>query len=169
MKKTTAVCIIAMLMIMGCVYQAPLTENHTIPVDPAVLGLWEQISDDNDPSPPESMLILRYSATEYLVEYPTAKDAMVYRCYPIRIGDVSAVQIQVIGTAEGDVAQEESRYHVVSYSMVNGELVIKTLNTDLVSKDLHDSAALSQAFLKNKGGGDLFRYPGRFKKVAKKS
>jgi len=53
--------------------------------------------------------------------------------------------------------------------MSNGELEIKTLNTDLVDKDLKDTASIKQAFLKNKDNKDLFRNPGKFRRVKVKS
>ena len=51
----------------------------------------------------------------------------------------------------------------------NGELEIKTLNTDLVDKDLQDTASIKQAFLKNKDNKDLFTNPGKFRRVKVKS
>jgi hypothetical protein len=50
-----------------------LTEDHPIAVDSSVLGLWEVIPDDG----------------------------IYYRAYPIKIGGVSCVQLQAIGTKAG--------------------------------------------------------------------
>ena len=50
----------------------------------------------------------------------------------------------------------------------NGILEVRTLNTELVGKDLRDSASLRQAFLKNKGNRELSSNPGNFRRVKEK-
>ncbi len=158
------------LFIAGCQYLAPLTEEHNIAVDPSVIGLWEEVPDgDKPPDPDDRMLILKYSDTEYLVHYPTRKDEGYYRVYPIKINGIPCVQIQLIGTADGDVKKGDRKYQVATYSVSNNELEIKTLNTDLVDKDLPDTASIRQAFLKNKDKKDLFTNPGKFRRVKVKS
>ena len=108
MKSVVMLPVLAALLLVGCVYEAPLTKEHKIPVDSAVLGLWEPIPDEGEePKQDERMMILKYSDTEYLVHYPLGKDGMYYRCYPIKIGDVSCVQLQVIGTEEGPPKTDE--------------------------------------------------------------
>lgn len=169
MKHIGAVVIAAVLVIAGCVYEAPLTEEHTIPIDPSVLGLWEEVPEGDKPADPnERMNIMKYSETEYLVHYPTGKYGMYFRGYPIKIEGVSCVQFQVIGNADGDIKKEERTYQVVSYALSQGELEVRTLNSDLVDKNLKDSAGLRQAFIKNKDNKDLFREPGKFRRVIKK-
>ena len=158
------------LFIAGCQYLAPLTEEHSIAVDPAVIGLWEEIPEGDKPPDPEGrMLILKYSDTEYLVHYPTRKDDGYYRAYPVKIDGISCVQIQLIGTADGDVKKGERKFQVAAYSVSNSELEIKTLNADLFDKDLRDTASFRQAFLKNKDNKDLFANPGKFRRVRGKS
>ena len=169
--KHAALAVIALtLFIAGCEYLAPLAEEHNIAVDPAVIGLWEEVPEgDKPPDPDDRMLILKYSDTEYLVHYPTRKDEGYYRAYPIKVDGISCVQIQLIGTADGDIKKGERKYQVATYSISNGELEIKTLNTDLVDKDLRDTASIKQAFLKNKDNKDLFTNPGKFRRVKVKS
>ena len=169
MKPVAILMVVAVLIAAGCEYQAPLTDEHKIPVDPAVLGLWESIPDANDSSSTneERMIVLKYSETEYLVHYPTGKDGLYFRGYPMQIAGVPCVQVQLIGTATGDVKKEERTYHVVSYTLSNGELTIKTLNTAVVDKALKESATLREAFEKNKDHKELFANPQKFRKVAK--
>lgn len=166
-----AVIVVALVLsFTGCEYLAPLSEEHTIAVDPAVVGLWEEVPEgDRPPDPDDRMLILKYSDTEYLVHYPTRKDEMYYRAYPIKVNGISCVQVQLIGTADGDIKKGDSRYQVVTYSISKGELEIKTLNTDLVDKNLRDTASIKEAFLKNRDNKNLFTNPGRFRRVKIKS
>jgi hypothetical protein len=169
MKAVALLMIVAGLLAAGCEYQAPLTEEHKIPVDPVVLGLWESVPDGGGSSDTnrERMIVLKYSETEYLVHYPTGKDGQYFRGYPMKIAGAPCVQVQLIGAATGDVKKEDRKYHVVSYTLSNGELTLMTLNTAVVDKTLKDSAALRRAFEKNKKNKELFVNPGKFRKVAK--
>lgn len=155
-------------MIAGCEYETSLTDEHNMAVDKAVLGLWEAVpGKDEAPGSDERLMILKYTETEYLIHYPTGDEGFYFRGYPIRIGGVSCVQILLIGDSNGNIKTGERKYQVVSYRLINGELEIKTLNTDLVDKNIKDRNKLKQAFLKNKNKGELFRNPARFRKVVK--
>ena len=169
MKLAGILAIVAFLVIPGCDYLAPLTEEHTIPVDASVLGLWEETPRGDKPSSPdERILILKYTDTEYLIRYPAGKDGLYFRGYPVKVEGVSCVQIQQIGTADGDIEKEDRKYQVISYTLSNGELEIRTLNTDL-DKNLPDGAALRGALLKHKDNKDLFNNPGKFRRVKERN
>ncbi len=151
------------LLLIGCEYDSPLTKEHSVSVDSAVLGLWEEIHDEG--GEPERMMILKYSTTEYLIHYPVGKDGFYYRGYPIKIGGISCVQLQIIGTKDGPLKGEKEAFLVVSYQLTDGKLEIKILNTDLVDDDLKTTEALVQEFLNHKDNKDLFINPGRFKRI----
>jgi hypothetical protein len=163
--------VVVLLFLAGCKYEAPLTEEHSISIDQSVLGLWELVPEKGEqPDQNERMMILKYTETEYLIHYPIGKDGMYFRGYPIKVGGVPCVQIQIIGTAEGNLDKDNKElFQVVSYQLSNSELIIKTLNTNLVDDDLKDSEALKKAFLKHKDDKDLFKDPGKFRKIEKKS
>lgn len=160
----------AILLLVGCEYESPLTKEHNIAVDPAVLGVWEpiQVTDDKAKQD-ERMIILKYSDTEYLIHYPSGgRDQAYYRGYPIKIGGVSCVQLQIIGTDEGPLQKDEKGlFSVASYHLTAGKLEINLLNTDLVDDALKTSAELRQAFLKHKDNKELFEDPGVFRKIKK--
>jgi len=173
--KFKIIFIIALIfLIAGCEYETSLTDEHKIPVDKAVLGLWEAVPEKGMVSDPkdgisdskERLMVLKYTDTEYLVHYPTGNEGFYFRGYPIRIGGVSCVQIRLIGDSNGDIETGERKYHVISYQFVKGELEIKTLNTDMVDKNITDRNKLKKAFLKNKNKSELFINPVRFRKVA---
>lgn len=176
MKLKIIFMIALFFLIMGCEYETSLTEEHKIPVDKAVLGLWEAVPEKGRVSDPkdrvsdskERLMVLKYTDTEYLIHYPTGDEGFYFRGYPIKIGGVSCVQIRLIGASNGDIKTGERKYHAVSYQFVNGEIEIKTMNTDLVDKNLKDSNKLKKAFLTNKNKGELFINPVRFKKAVKK-
>ncbi|MBU1181395.1 MAG: hypothetical protein ABIJ52_02755 [Pseudomonadota bacterium] len=167
--KVLFIVALAFSVFAGCEYESPLTNEHNIPVDSAVLGLWETVQDNSETAgSSEKMLVLKYSDTEYLVHYPIGDEAFYFRGYPIKIGNISCVQVQLIGDANGDIKKEERKYQVVSYELSNGELEIKTLNTDLVNKDLKESNKLRKAFMKNRGNVELFQNPVKFVRCMKK-
>jgi len=164
-------------LISGCEYETSLTDEHKIPVDKAVLGLWEAVPEKGMVSDPkdrisdskERLMVLKYTDTEYLVHCPVGGEGFYFRGYPIRIGGVSCVQIRLIGDANGDIKTGERKFQVISYQFVNSELEIKTLNTDLVDNKIKDRNKLNNVFLINKNKGELFINPVRFKKAVKKS
>lgn len=168
--KLKNIFMIALIFIFaGCEYETSLTDEHKIPVSKAVLGLWEAVPEKNgDSGSKEYLMVLKYSDTEYLIHYPTGDEGFYFRGYPVRIGGISCVQIQLIGDSNGDIRMADRRFHVVSYQFVNGELEIKTLNTDMVDKKIIDRSKLKKAFLTNKNKRELFTNPVRFRKSVKK-
>ena len=160
--------ILALVLLSGCVYKAPVTTNHTIPINPAVLGVWQAVPEPGkDLDADERMLVLKYSDTEYMVRYPSGKDAMFFRGYPIKVGNLQCVQIQLLGEKDQPVNDEDRKYQVVAYKLADGVLELRTLNADLVSDRLATSADLLKAIKANVADPDLFKDPGKFKKLVK--
>jgi len=155
------------LFVTSCRYEAPLMHEHTIPVDASVLGCWQPVADgSHSPDSNEHMLVLQYSETEYLIHYSAKEEPMYFRGYPISIGGVACVQLQLIGIDNAPVDRRANeRFHVVSYALDNGDLVIRTLNADVVDDSLKDTESLVKAFLKHTGDAKLFTDPCRFRKV----
>jgi len=132
-----------------------------------VLGLWEIVPDDGKEKK-ERMMILKFSATEYIIHYPVGEDAMYFRAYPIKLGGVSCVQLQAIGTNEGPPDKEQKNlYHVATYRLENEELEIRLLNEELVDDELKTYETLAHSFLKQRRNKKLFVNPGKFRRVKK--
>jgi hypothetical protein len=155
----TLILLATMLIFAGCVYESPLSEEHTIAIDPGVLGLWEEIPDEaTDSSEMERMLVMRFSDTEYLVRY---------RAYPIKIGKVSCIQLQSLGSGKGPLpAGENQQYLVASYQLDARGLEVKLLNSDLVTDKISDPLLLRKAFLDHQDEENLFSGPGRFRRIS---
>jgi hypothetical protein len=167
MRCIQIVLVISVLFFVGCEYESPLTKEHTISIDSSVLGLWELVPEHGkEPDPDERLLVLKYSDTEYLIHYPVGKKGMYFRGYPIKIGHVSCVQVEFIGAQNGPPDRDKRElFHVVSYALALGKLEIRILNTNLVSDELKDGKALRKALLKHQSNKDLFRDPGKFRKI----
>jgi len=159
----------ALFLLSSCDFKVPLTSKHSIGIDQAVLGSWELIAEkgqEADPSGTVTIKVYQFSETEYLIHYFEAGSSYYFRGYPINIEGVEAVQLDLLGSDEELVAKDdEDRFHVASYEWLNGQLVIRTLNSEVVDDDISDSESLRKAFLANKDNPDLFQDPGVFKRL----
>ncbi|VGO15844.1 hypothetical protein PDESU_04431 [Pontiella desulfatans] len=158
----------AVVLIAGCEYEEPLVKEHTIAIDQALIGLWEPVPrkgvhEDED----DRMMVLRYSGTEYLIHHPMGQNSIYYRGYPIKLGGVACVQLEAIGTGEGDVEEADKNhlFHVARYAITNGVLDVRLLNEDVVSNNLKTTEELRKVFIENSGNIELFDDdPGLFRK-----
>ena len=168
--------ILVALLFVGCEYDAPLSTEHTIAIDSLVLGMWEMAPTDRPASKKVRWVILKYSETEYLIhqellnDHPNAGQGLYYRAYPTKIGDISCVQLRIIGNHKGPIPKEgqEDLFHVISYEVKDGKLEIRTLNTDLVDPSLKTTQELREAFLKHKTNAALFKEPVILRRCGKK-
>jgi hypothetical protein len=173
---------IAVICLAGCIYEAPLVAKHTIPIDPALVGLWEAMpkepaepeKDDgrrskilDDPLAGARLLIIKFSDTEYVIA-PGDQDGIYYRAYAIELGGKRCMQLEVIGTNEGPPDWEGKNpepFLVCSYEMKDGNLLVRFLNEEIVGDDLKTTEALQEAFLKNKDNAELFGEPSVYRRV----
>ncbi len=170
MKSTAILTAIAAILLAACRYQAPLVAEHTIPIDPAVIGLWEPTVGEKgkEPDANHRMLILKFSNTEYLIRQPIGDGVIHYRGYLIKPGGKTCVQLEAIGDGKGPLGGDGdivTPFEVVSYEVKDGNLEIRTLNSELLGKGLKTTEALQEAFLKNKDHPELFGDPTVYRKV----
>ena len=166
MRSQVAILALVLGLAAGCEYNVPVTVHHAIPVDPAVLGLWQAVPEDGKTvDADERLLVLKYSDTEYLIRYPSGKNGMFFRGYPVKIGDQVCVQIQLIGTNNEPAQAEDRKYHVVSYAATPDTLEVRTLNTEVVPKTATTGDELLRSIQTNLRNLNLFHDPGRFRKV----
>jgi hypothetical protein len=167
MRTIAALTLVAALTLPGCRYEAPLTRDHKIPIDPALLGLWEEMpNEDEESKTPDRMLVFRYSPTEYLVHYPLGEGGFYFRAYPIEVADTKCVQLEIIGTESGSSEETERKlFDVVTYRLAGSTLEVRTLNSALVTDDLATTDGLARAFRAHRNEKELFTEPGRFRRV----
>ena len=160
---------VGFLLLAGCIYEAPLEVEHTVPVDPALIGLWQLVpKEGEEPDADSRLLILNFSETEYLMSSPVGGEEIQYRAYPIKPGGISCVQLQVIGTDKGEPKWQGGQpkpFMVFSYEVEDGMLVVRSLNGDVVGADLTTTEAMREAFLKNNDNNDLFTDLATYRKV----
>ncbi len=170
MKQSSILAAVFILILSACTYDAPITEEHSIPIDEALLGMWEALPRGHQDSDDlVQLLVLKFSETEYQIHYSQGDGVFYFRGYAIEVEDVPAVQLQILGNKDGPVDDTaEERYSVVSYQLIYGglvELVVAELNTDLVDEDLETREAIRQAFVVHKDDKDLFTDPMSFRKI----
>jgi len=161
MRTTTWTILATVFLLVACVYEVPFTAEHNIPIDQAILGTWEVVSEEGSD---EQLRILRFSDTEYLVADNDGDDELYFRAYAIEIAGIPAVQLEFLGDNKRPV-RGDKRYLVASYRFVDGMLEVQTLNSELVDDELTDSESLRAAFTMHKENPELFNDPGLFKRV----
>lgn len=169
MKTTAFLLAVSALLFTGCRFKAPLVKETTLPIDPAVIGLWEPVPEDGkDPEADKRMLVLKFSDTEYIVRQPVGEGVIHYRAYPIELGGVRCVQLEAIGDGKGPLggdAEITTPFQVVSYQVKDGKLVVSMLSEELFPDKLKTTEALQEAFLKHKDREDLFGEAKEYRKV----
>ena len=170
MKKYLFPLLFTVLMTAGCVHEAPLTTEHTLAIDTALLGLWELVPGEAKGDPDEDrMVVMRWSDTEYLAQLSLGPEGDYYRAYPMEIGGHSLIQAEFLGnTSRNWYPPDKAFYPILRYELVEGILIISTLNPEVVDVEITDSGALREAFLKNKDRRDLFNPPAHFRRVENK-
>ena len=167
MKQVSWLFLLAIILTAGCVHKTPITTDHTIEIDPQLIGLWESIAGEAKDDPDEDrMLVLKWSETEFLAQLPMGAKGEFYRAYLVEIGGRTLLQAESVGNSVGrQFPTDRMSYPVLSYELVEGILILSTLNPEVVDEEIADSAALRQAYLENKDKPGLFNPPAHFRKV----
>ena len=167
MKKYLMPIVVAIILTACCVHQAPITTEHAIAIDWDLLGLWEAVPGEAKDDPTEDqMLILKWSETEYLAQFPRGEKGDFYRAYPVEIDGRLLLQAQSLGSDWGDIHEgDRVVYPILTYRIVEGILMISTLNTQVVDDKITDGDALREAIIANINRQDLFEPPTHFRRV----
>lgn len=170
MKKYLWTLLVAILLATGCVHEAPLTTEHTLAIDPALLGLWELVPGEAKGDPEKDrMVVMRWSDTEYVVQSHLGPEGDFFRAYPVEIGGHSLIQTEFLGNYFRDwYPPDKTFYPIITYEIVEGILIIRLLNPEVVDVEIKDSEVLRETFLKNKDRSDLFTEPVHYRRVENK-
>ena len=166
MKDAVKILFALMLFCTACDYRVPVTNEHSIKIDENIVGVWEQQVDDGQKG--QKMLILKFSDTEYLVQYPLEKNSLYFRAYPFILNSNICIHIQLLGNADGFIGKIERPYQVLDCVLKDGGLNLKMLNTEVVNKEIQESSKLRDEIIAKSKAPDLFKDIGRFKQVSPK-
>ena len=167
MKTHRLIALCSLLCLNACIYDAPLVGEATLPIDPALLGSWEFIPEDAaSAETPERLVIRKKSANVYAIEHISDDSTFYFDAWLAELEGIRFVQLEATGDNEGPVTAEDTDlFAVYSWAMEGGELVVKTLNADLLPPDIEGTAALQAAFAEHRDNPDLFDNPGRLSRL----
>ncbi|MDP0496953.1 MAG: hypothetical protein Q7Q73_12190 [Verrucomicrobiota bacterium JB024] len=140
------------LLLGGCVYEVPLTEEASVPIDPALLGTWTLTETDN-PAKTLTVVITRLSDTEYVVATTTyAEKIQCYRAWPVELDGVRYLQLQLLYDGNPDLP---AQIYLVGQLSLDGD----QLALSLLTLKRHDTSSedFRQALRENLGQPDLFK------------
>ncbi len=167
MRNYSLALVMAVILTAGCVHQAPLTTEHSIAIDPEILGLWERVPGESKGDPTEDrMVILKWSGTEYVAQNPMGEKGDFYRAYPVEIGGRQFIQAVSLGSSWGEIYEgERVDYPILTYRIVEGILIISTLSPRVIDINITDTDILREAVLANINRQDLFDPPAHFRRI----
>lgn len=163
MKRLFSLLILVAIPFAGCEYTEPIASGTNINIDSHILGLWE--AQDKDES--VRLLILKLNDKEYLIQYSVdMKESFYFKAILVDVGGTIFVQMQLIGTNEGNASTDERKYSFAIYNLEKDKLHIRLLNPDVVSTNIKTSSALVNAIQVNRNNPRLFRSMGVFRRTA---
>ncbi|MFI4910565.1 MAG: hypothetical protein ACIAQZ_02730 [Sedimentisphaeraceae bacterium JB056] len=145
------------MVLVGCQYEAPLSQPQGLEIDRGLIGSWLQSSDEvKEGKQPASVLVFEFTEKEYLISYSEDDQILYFRGYPVELAGEPYLQMQLLGTAETPVGSDDRKYHLAKYDFDTEMMEFSLLNTDVVDKTITDSDELKEMFLKNKDNKQLF-------------
>ena len=135
--KTCLALAISALFLSSCIFEVPFESEAKIPVNTRLIGRWEEVKEKPDATP-NRMLVLQNTANEYIVEYPVGEKAMFFRAFGVELEGGQYIQIQLIGSAENEMNPKDRKYHLLKINLEGDSLEMRTINADLLGKDIKD-------------------------------
>lgn len=157
--RTHVKCLLAatLVLLTGCVYEAPLTDKPTAKIDDRLLGDWVE-SDNKD----HHMYVAKLSDSEYVVAYSET----IFRVCHSDFAGLHIVSAQNIGPLDAG----KGKYSLESWELQDDgkKLVLRTINNKVVAETLKTTADIQKAITDNLKNPDLFNpEAGTFLRVEK--
>jgi UDP-2,3-diacylglucosamine pyrophosphatase LpxH len=132
---------LCILAFTACEYEVPITSSPTRKVQEQVLGNW--ISRDGK----EHLRVRRLDETIYIVYY----DGDLFRAYHSDVADTPFVSVQ-------DINSEDRKYAYVVWKLSDDskQLILRSVNRDVIPKEKKDSTAVAKFLKDNAKNPDLF-------------
>jgi len=161
--KTLQACLLTtVLLLVGCEYEIALSEPMGLPIDNAVLGTWTKLDKHGEVGRnPDQISIYAFSQGQYLV-VDIGSNPLYFRAYPILINGLDCVQMKLLVDAdelrnpEENTQEKEKLYMVIQYAIEDGNLIVSSLNPELVSRDITSTEELLEAVNAHADDPDLF-------------
>jgi len=138
----------AVLLLAGCDYEAPLTPAPTRPIDPRLLGDWEQTKKEH-PSDPD-MHVRSWDDSTYAI----AIEDDVYRVWHSDFAGTAFVSVQDLNSAARKFC-----YYTWALSADGAQLTLRRVRNELVPEKTTPAAAIQQLIKANLGNPKLLDEP----------
>lgn len=159
MKKILLMC--AMLAAAGCQYDVPLAAAPSLPIDHALIGVWESTEENA-----ERMVVLPLSGQEYIVQYPVSeKNGLLFKAFRIQAAGRDLVQVQWLGGVNGSLETNTPAYQVLDYKLDGDTLTLRVLRSSVFTNKFQATEAFAAAVEAARDRADLFEDPGVFRRV----
>jgi hypothetical protein len=163
MKRWSLMCL-AGVWLAGCDYTVPLVQTPAVDLDNALVGRWQKTGSADGT---DQLLVLPLGKREFLVVFPAgSKDAMFARGSLWRQADLTLMQLDWFGTAQGKLPTDSRTYQYAAFDIAGDTLRVRLLNPDTVDKAAASTEALQQAILASQANPKLYRDAMTFRKIA---
>jgi hypothetical protein len=132
---------LCILAFSACEYEVPITSSPTRKVDERLLGDWTSLDGK------EKMKVRRLDDTIYIIYY----DGDLFRAYHSDVAETPFVSVQDINSADRKYA-----YVVWKLSDDSKQLILRSVNRDVIPKEKEDSTAVAKFLKDNAKNPDLF-------------
>lgn len=155
--------ILACAALAGCEYTTPLAREPKLPIDKALIGLWERQKTGDKT---ESLLVLPLNDREYLVSFPAGTpDAMFGKACLWSESGLTLVQLDWFGTAKAGLPRDKRTFQFAAYSAGGETLKFRMLSTAVVPENTASPSELAELIVRNRDDADLFREEMTFTRV----
>jgi hypothetical protein len=153
-------------LLAACTFDAPLAPDASMPIDPDLLGSWKFLPAPGEAPTSETVAVQADGANRYTIEYHDGDSVIYFSGWLGELEGTRFLQLKVTGDEDGPAAPDESNlYSVFAYDFIDGDLVVRALNTERVDPDLTSTSALQQAFVQHHDDPLLFSEPGRMRRL----
>ena len=163
--KTLLTAAFSLFLLNSCVFEFPFEPVAKFPVEPGLLGRWEQIQEESDGSSPNRMLVLQNAPNDYVVEYPIGEKAMFFRAFIVELEGAEYIQIQLIGNQQDTVKPEDRKFHLLKVALSEDRMEMSTIDPEVLGKDVGDSTRMKAALAAHKDDPGLFEKPDKFRRI----
>jgi hypothetical protein len=154
------------LLLAACTFDAPLAPDSSLSIDEALLGTWAILPDEGEDDSGEIVSVLRGADHRYLIEHRDGDSVIYFNGWLGEIEGRRFLQLEVTGDEHGPAEPGEADlYSVISYEFDGQDLIMRSLNTELVDPASPDTEQLRLAFIQHIDNADLFIEPGRLRRL----
>lgn len=149
MKKVNLVGAITILILLaGCIYEAPLNSKPTRPVDPQFAGDWRGVDDRSN-----KIFIRVFDKKQYAVTTVDGKSVNCYRVFSSDLDGLRLANVQDLAPGNAD----NGKWAFFDYRLdAKGRLVIRMINNKVILPDLKTTGQLRKAIKENRKNPALF-------------